>query len=683
MIKSTKLTEESFRSKDIVLFIENNNNKNSFCDKNIISLLKKLKNKNIILFFSAYCLYFLSLEGCYEGVDLCPRRMNWIVLKVSELIISCIILTSMILLILHKKLSKLNFLHIIIIFSFFFLYSHGLDFHDHGLFNIIFYYALMAILIVFILPFNLLFFFFKKKNKIIIFFIFIIIGIFIFFILFLIIMPTSCKDWSKGLNNTSIENNITKYGCQIQIPKKCAYHIFSKFFDYTKLIKKDCKKYKQHNSKQKLLGLSQSPHLNDKVNRIGYPLTNKDPICLLDFIDNDNLIMKYFLNNLVDMDNQTLINEFLKDKKPEVEVDFLNDTQGKIKINLNYNKTLSEERKLLEKNSTPYSNNILIIYIDSVSRSNSIRQLKKTLSFFEQFMPYKGNFCKKYPEENFHSFQFFKYYSFALYTDSNYPPLFYGINKKENNNMVSITKYLNEKGYVSCYISDYCDKDNIRTLHNLTFEEIHDHQFILCDPNKEHFNTNLIKCLYGKQNAEHLYEYAEQFWRKYKSNRKYLSIITNEGHEGTLRVISYVDNIIYTFLNNLFNDNLLKDSTIFLLSDHGAGMPSLYMPYDFYRIERYLPMLYIIVNDRKNTSYDMQYKYIYENQQTFITAFDIYNTIGNILIGENYIYLNNKTKFNDTPKSEHGISLFDKINPKERYTQKYSNIDLILDYSCK
>ena len=76
--------------------------------------------------------------------------------------------------------------------------------------------------------------------------------------------------------------------------------------------------------------------------------------------------------------------------------------------------------------------------------------------------------------------------------------------------------------------------------------------------------------------------------------------MTNDGHEGTLEVAKYVDNIIFTFLNKLFNDDLLKDSSIILLSDHGVGMPSIYYPYNFYKLEEQLPILYIIVHNRKN-----------------------------------------------------------------------------------
>ena len=41
----------------------------------------------------------------------------------------------------------------------------------------------------------------------------------------IIINPTNCDDWAKGLNDTYIENDNNKYGCQIKFPKKCDYKI--------------------------------------------------------------------------------------------------------------------------------------------------------------------------------------------------------------------------------------------------------------------------------------------------------------------------------------------------------------------------------------------------------------------------------------------------------------------------
>ena len=116
------------------------------------------------------------------------------------------------------------------------------------------------------------------------------------------------------------------------------------------------------------------------------------------------------------------------------------------------------------------------------------------------------------------------------------------------------------------------------------------------------------------------------------------------------------------------------------MSDHGSGMPSIYYLYDFFQLEMKLPMLFIIINDRKNVSYNKQYFNIHENQQTFITAYDIYNTISNIIYGDNYVNIKNKTKNHDTPKSPNGKSLFERINTKERKPKKYRGMDTFV---CK
>ena len=82
-------------------------------------------------------------------------------------------------------------------------------------------------------------------------------------------------------------------------------------------------------------------------------------------------------------------------------------------------------------------------------------------------------------------------------------------------------------------------------------------------------------------------------------------------------------------------------------------------------------MLYVIINDRKNVSYQEQYSYIQENQQIFITAYDIFNTMNNLLYGDKYKYIANLTDEIPTPKSSLGISLFDRIDGKSRKAKNY------------
>ena len=368
-----------------------------------------------------------------------------------------------------------------------------------------------------------------------------------------------------------------------------------------------------------------------------------------------------------------------KDNIPEVYTDFSTNKDGEMFINLHYNETLSQEKKKLENKSNPYAENIMVLYLDSISRVNSLRKLKKTTKFFEKFISYKGGFNEKTPTEIFHSFQFFKYYAFDAQTVGNYPRMFYGAKGKVVNK-TRLSKYLNENGYITAYVNDHCFFDNIPTNHDLIKEEVYDHQMTLCDPNLGHYCSMTIRCIYGKGNWEHLYNYGNQFWRSYKNNRKYLQIVSNDAHENTLEPVKYLDNTISEFLNNLFNDNLLINTTIFLISDHGASLPSIYHLSDFYALEYFLPMLFIITNDRKNKTFEEQYKYLQQNQQTFITCLDFYDTILHIIYGDKYFTFKDKDEDNNSIRAKSGKSLFMKIDQKQRSPKIY---DEMPDKSCK
>ena len=604
----------------------------------------------IFLFVLSYYLYYLSLEKCFDGEAKCCLKTKWIKKKVIQEIVSSIIVSFLFELMLLKIISKLHLFHFFVIIMYFYKYSHGIDFDNHGYFNLLGFIAIILLVLIILLPFNGLIYFYKKKY--LFYYIAFLLTIIITFYC-LIDKKINCDDWAKGLNDTYIENNVNKFGCEIRIPRECPYKLGKYFLDITKIKGINCKKG-NINSRKTIIKHSKSPFISKKTKRFGYPLMNKNPICFLDYKDNIKL-EKYFINNIIDMDKKSL-KHFLRNNKPEVEVDFSKNPYGKLIINLNFNKTLSEKRKKLEGFVTPYSNNIMILFVDSVSRVNSLRQLKKTLKFFEYFMNYKGNHNPKYPSENFHSFQFFKYHSFLYYTPGNYPKIFHG--NEANKNNILITKYMKENGYITCYSGDLCNKEGPRTFHSLSIDEVYDHQFIICDPNKQHPYITTIGCLYGKKSGEHLYEYSKQFWRKYYNNRKFMAILTNDGHEGTLEVLKYVDDTIFNFLNDLYNDNLLKDTSIFLLSDHGVTMPSIYYLYNFFQFESHLPMLFVIINDRKNISYKEQYMHIHNNQQTFVTGYDIYNTIGHLVYGDKYSSIKNKTIIHDTPKSKFGQSLF-------------------------
>ena len=625
------------------------------------------KNKfALIMFFVSYYLFFLSLEKCYEGEDRCCKKWKWIKKKLNQETISCIIISILFELIILKILSIFHFLHFIVVFIGFYRYSHGILFDDHGDYNFFGLYIIVLSFLAIMLPFDLIYY---SKNKTSIIF-YILLLLFILYLIYFMIINKyiKCDDWDKGLNNTYIDNNIEKYGCQIKIPKDCPYKIGQYFLDKTKIFGLKCLNL-TGKTKDNLLKASKSPYINNNTKIFAYPLMNNDKIWLES--DNGKKVARHFLNTLIDAENITQMND-IKLNKTEIKVDFTDTPYGELIIDINFNETLSKERKKLEQFNKPYSDNIMIIYLDSVSRALSLRQLKKTLKFFEKFMSYKGYQNHKFPSENYHSFQFFKYYSHKFYTVGNYPIIYYGnlINKKN----VHINTYLKENGYITSFTSGQCGKDWVRSYHIFTNKDNYDHKFITCDPNVQS-KRHSLKCLYNKHLSSHYFEYTEQFWRKYKNNRKFATVLTNDAHEGSLEMLKNVDDITYNFFNSLFKDNLLKDSTVFLLSDHGVSIPSIYYLNDFFKYEKELPMLYILINDRKNLSYEVQYKNIFENQQVFITGFDIYNTIGHLIYGDQYEKIKNKTKIKDTLKSKKGISLFNKINAKIRSPKIYFPMD--------
>jgi len=637
--------------------------------KNIINKKCKLILKrcsSFIIFILSYSLYFFSLEPCVIGDDICGNNMKWIYKKLTQLVISSEIISLLVIKILFYDLSKLHLIHILIIFSIFYKYSNDFFFYNHGMYNLIVFLSILFLNIFAILFFKLIRCLILHINKIYIFFklSYIILLLIIYYYQF---PNINCEEWKSGLNNTYIDNDEKKYGCKIRIPQYCLYKIISPFQDFSKILNIDCS-HKKSNARKTILKVSKSPYITKKTKIFGFPPTNVDPIGLKDGIDT-KILNQYVMDNLFDIKNN--FNNF---SEPEIIVDFSRDSSGELLVNLKYNESLSLERKDLENKTHPYSQNILIIYLDSVSRPQSIRKLKKTLNFFEKFISFQGGFNEKYPEEKFHSFQFFKYHSFLGRTAENFPRLFYG-SKRNSTNITRINKYFKENGFVSSYCCDVCQKDNTRTHHDITISELYDHQFLFCDPNVHRYHRPIKKCLYGKVDSDYLFNYTEQFWRKYQNNRKFSTIIINSAHEGTMEVIKYLDEIIFNHLNSLFNDNLLKDSSIFLLSDHGMGIQSIYYIMDFFKIEYQLPMLYTIINDRKNISYNDQYYYMNQNQQTFITAYDFYNTVNNLLYGDDYINILNQTNEKPTPKSSLGISLFEKIDQKVRKAKNYENME--------
>jgi hypothetical protein len=307
-------------------------------EKNKRKSILKTKKKRIFafivlgLFFMSYFFYYLSLEKCMAGFDICAMKSSWIYKKLTQAIISYLILAILLELMILKVISTLHLIHIILISILFYNYSHGLDFHDHGYFNFVGFISIVSLILIMILPFNVLLYIYKKSKKYSIVYICFLFLLFIYYLHFTE-SYMNCNDWPKGLNNTYIENNKNIHGCIIKKPNICPYKFGKYVLDFTKWKKIKCHNNKE-NTKKILLKFSNYRYINESTKRIGFPLVNKYPDLLLHFNEHNNTILKYVKENLVDMDNFDLMNKIYKENKPELIVDYTKNPYGEIIIDL-------------------------------------------------------------------------------------------------------------------------------------------------------------------------------------------------------------------------------------------------------------------------------------------------------------------------------------------------------------
>lgn len=127
-----KIIFEKKVNKNKIYFIKHNNIKCIIIYKRFSKIIIYSFN---FIFVIIYYLYYLSLEKCFDGEAECSRKIKWIKKKLNEGLLCTFFLLFCCELMIHKIISKLHLIHMILIFFYFYSYSHGLEFDDHGFFN--------------------------------------------------------------------------------------------------------------------------------------------------------------------------------------------------------------------------------------------------------------------------------------------------------------------------------------------------------------------------------------------------------------------------------------------------------------------------------------------------------------------------------------------------------------------
>lgn len=193
-----------------------------------------------------------------------------------------------------------------------------------------------------------------------------------------------CRRWRIGLNNTSINKYKNTSECSIIFPKKCPMNTFYGIMDFSKLLKIDCKridKIKSRNLLLKYLKIDNPSYNFSNTSKFGYPNSNIYSVHQFDNIKHFN---KKIISKILDYDNKTNVKYLTEFNKSEIILEFSNNYKdAKIKINVSFRKNLAKERKMKENNNSIY-NNVLFIFLDTLSRAHFQRTMKKTSHFLEK-----------------------------------------------------------------------------------------------------------------------------------------------------------------------------------------------------------------------------------------------------------------------------------------------------------
>jgi len=650
-------------------------------EKNIFKI-----NVKIVTFYFIGCFYYYwSLTKinpnrikCFKGVDF---KCFYIIAEF--ILISSFIINITIYIIVFFKLNKFHLFNIFIIFIYFYLIDHDSGLVKHGIYNFLgFIFSSIFSFIIFCFTKCLLFFSKKLKYK----------NIYFAFIFFLSFSPIffflnnnklnrfSCKNWAKGLNKTYIDNTSKDYPCLINIPKNnsCYLDEIGKYFDFSSKFRPTCLNNELLESQSKYF-LNSIKNYNikyyniSKKNYFGFPFTNNDKFNIKEFgtilsKDKKNLEEELHKNIiLMDLYIKNRTKYYPNETEPEVYVKF-NKGRGKIKIKVYKNKSLIKER---EKRVDHYNNkymfkNVIIIFFDTISRAHFFRKFPKTISFLNKFSRYETNFKRK----KLTIFQFFKYNSVYFYTYPNLRAVYYGTKSKVNGTYFA--NYFKKQGYILGRTSTFCEKMSIILNYKLSnFRWDHEGISIPCIKGiyrgffLNRLTSIIKKCLFGKQIFEYALEYLESFLKAYFNYNKMFLLESGEGHEPTGQIVGYLDDIFFNFLSKLLSNKFLSNTTIIIFSDHGQHLngPLYFFKLKDFLYERTLPLLFLIFPNRHELYEKSLYEIIKNNQQVFITPYDIYHTLIHIALG------NKISKVNKNLLKCYGKSLLTPINYSERYCQ--------------
>jgi hypothetical protein len=227
-----------------------------------------------------------------------------------------------------------------------------------------------------------------------------------------------------------------------------------------------------------------------------------------------------------------------------------------------------------------------------------------------------------------------------------------------------IWKELHKKGYISIHLEDWPQASafnyRMKGFSNQTCHHYYKHYQLKLGAFKIEKKVNRKNddfCIGAKKRHKVLIDLMTQFKIEYNKIANNLIIMhyVENSHE-TNEKFNWIDNDLYSFLNNGYNEGLFDNTAIFLYSDHGARFANKRSSNNRYLEER-LPFFAIYLPEEYKLNNPNKFNNLKINTNLLTSPFDIYATVRDLTCLNNPI---NKNKNN----LERSISLLNEISPK-------------------
>lgn len=326
-------------------------------------------------------------------------------------------------------------------------------------------------------------------------------------------------------------------------------------------------------------------------------------------------------------------------------------------------KKVFDNRKLTEETKTNLS--VYIIGIDSLSRLIAERKIPKTLNFLR------------------HNLSAYMFKGYTRVGDGSYPnllPLFTGLkaygeeHKVGINNIQYMFNNYSEKGCIDMYAEDWVQ---VATFVDI-FRKQPSHHYIqplfqAIDKVKsnslaveytlkflQHHNIPLGNtspmCFGNVYKYQLILQYFKRFLDNYEVKRKFAFAWTNEIGHDFLNMVGLADNDYLEFFKWMKESKKLDNAIMIFMSDHGPRYSEIQNT-EVGRISNLLPLFTIVLPDHIKSRFNHIHKNLKINTERMTTAFDVYETLKDILHGD----FQKKDSLSDFKKLPRGISLFREI----------------------